>query len=173
MIAKTLWIAILGLLLANTALAQPSVGIVDLVRVQNESERGRDNAAAIQKMMAERQPIDAANAGILAERRGQMATECGAEKTTTCEVAVEALAAAERLLLEEQNRHARIVNTTREDLDRELEGLVRRILPTIAEEMQLLLVVYASEQVAYWDTTIDITDEVIERLNVRYRGGSQ
>jgi len=157
--------AILGGMIATETLAEDKVGYINLQRLVNESEMGKEAKKEIQELRRER---ETAVANKLREVNGLKNTLNPRGSAMPLDEKRDKIEALQKAYKEYQ----RLVADAREDLTREDRQLVAIILnkadgvlKQVAQEEGYTIILKDPNAIGYLDPEVDITDDVLEALN--------
>ena len=158
-------LAVWGVMTAGLAMAADKVGYINLQRLVNESDMGKEARQEIQKLRRER---ETAVADKLKEINGlKNMTNAGGVGMAPDErrEKIEALQKAYK-------DYQRMVADAREDITREDRQLVAIILEKadgvlkkVAKRKKYTIILKDPNAIGYLDPKVDITDDVLEELN--------
>jgi len=154
-----------GILAAGTVMAADKVGYINLQRLVNESDMGKEARQDILKLRREREAAVADQLKEINELRSVINTrdaEMGPEEKRQ---KLEALQKAYK-------EYQRMVADAREDITREDRQLVAIILEkadgvlkTVAKRKKYTIILKDPNAIGYLDPKVDITDDVLAELN--------
>jgi outer membrane protein len=161
---KTLKVVLAGIMLCMLAACNnaepPKIGIVDLVRTINESNPGKKANAELDALVKAKQAEVREKAETVEKLKKNLEKEPAAAKKAKEEELAKANVEFQQLVAasdaEVKKKAAELRGKVSEDL--------KKVLDTIGLEDKFLLIL-TSENVAWFQKTIDITDKVIKKYN--------
>jgi outer membrane protein len=135
----------------------PKIGVVDVVRVVNDSNEGKKANAEVNDLVKAKQAIIKRNAETvenLKKNLGQEPSKAKRDEFNKAAVGYQKLVAAAD---EEVKKKAA-------ELRKVVIEHIRKVLDTIGQEEKFLLIL-TNENVGYSQKSIDITDKVIKKYN--------
>jgi outer membrane protein len=158
-------LVILGVMIATEALAADKVGYINLQRLVNESDMGKEAKKEIQELRREREATVGRKLREVNELKNTLNTRGSTMPLDEKRDKIEALQKAYK-------EYQRLVADAREDLTREDRQLVAIILSKadgvlkqVAEEEEYTIILKDPNAIGYLDPQVDITDDVLEALN--------
>lgn len=157
--------AVLALsLLAVPAQAETTIGIVNIQKIMNESAAAKSVREQLQnKQKTFQAELDAKEKALMKEDQELVKQRANMEKA--------AFEAKVKAFREKAAGAQNEIRTKKESLDRAFSGALEQIqasviaITTEVAKEKNLNVVISSAQVLYGDASLDITDEVLNRLN--------
>ncbi len=156
---------IMLVVLAGCNAEAPRIGVVDVVRVISESNAGRKAGAELDALVKAKQAELKEKANAVAKLQKSIEKEQAATRKAREEELEKANSKYQKLVsasdAEVQKRAAQLRGMILEDL--------KKVLGAIGQEEKFLLVL-TTENVAYFQKTIDITDRVVKKYNESTEG---
>lgn len=165
---KKIWIAACAALAltAAPALAETSLGVVNVAKIMNDSKAATSVRSQLQaKQKSFQTELDAKEKELLAEDQALVKQKDGADKAAF-EAKVKAFrqkaAAEQRKVQDKKIQLDKAFSGALEDIQKNVVEVVKQV----AVEKKMTMVV-TSAQVIYGDASLDITAEVLKRLDAK------
>jgi outer membrane protein len=153
-------------LIASPAFAENAIGVVNIAKIMKDSKAAtsvRDQIQAKQK--AFQAELDSKEKELLAEDQSLVKEKSSADKAAfdkKVKTFREKAAAAQRQVQEKKAQLDKAFSSSLEEIQQSVVGVVKEV----AEEKKMTLAI-SSAQVLYNDQALDITDEVLKRLDAK------
>ena len=158
-------VGIMLVVLAGCTAEAPRVGVVDAVRAINESNAGKKANAELDALVKAKQAELKEKASAVEKLQKSIEKEPAATRKAREEELGKANSEYQKLVsasdAEVQKRAAQLRNVVLEDL--------KKVLVAIGQEEKFLLIL-TTENVPYFQKTIDITDRVVKKYNESTEG---
>jgi outer membrane protein len=174
---KTLPIVLAGIMLSMLTACNnaepPKIGVVDVVRIVNESNAGKKANAELDALVKAKQAVIKEKADAAENLKKNLESQSSAAKKTKEEelAAAAAKKAKEEDIIKANAEYQQLVAVSDAEVKRRASELrnkvledIKKVVDTIGSEDKFLLIL-TNENVPYYQKTIDISDKVIKKYN--------